>query len=151
MKVRVPRQLRSKTAVIAACAVIAGAGAGVAVADEMTTMAGPDQVAQDGATAEADAERGEQYFDSLWQGAREKADSGALSAEVNQREAERILSDAIDPPDDPEKADQVEKEMIELTEKLRASGDLRPLGNGPSPLQGFQDEESNVNEGEEAR
>lgn len=124
-------RIRVRTAAIIAGAAVAGTLAGGAIAQEdaqedETSGKSPEELVSQAREAEAE-------IDAMWQSAAEAAEAGNLKADVNQEEAARILSDAVDPPTDLEAAERLEAEMIELTEKLRESGDLPPL-DGPSRL-----------------
>lgn len=79
-----------------------------------------------------EAARMEAYFDYLWQSTIEKAQAGTLNAEVDPAEVERILGFALRPSTET----ATEDEVIELTEQLRAAGDLPPL-SAESPPPGW--------------
>lgn len=112
---------RIRTALVVGLAGVGGIYVGGALAEE-------DPPADEAMVqVAADAERAELYYQELWGGALEKAQAGQLQADVDQEEAARVLSEALDPPADVEEAEQLEEEMIALTAELRAAGDLPAL------------------------
>jgi hypothetical protein len=117
---------RIRTALVVGLAGAGGIYAGGALAE------GEDPPADETmAQVAADAQRAHLYYQELWGGALERARAGELQADVDQDEAARILSEALDPPADVEEANRLEEEMIALTAKLRAAGDL-PALNDPT-------------------
>jgi len=95
--------------------------AGGAVAQEASDEPSQEFVANE------NAQQAEAAADAMWRDAAQRAESGALKADVDQAEAARVLQDAINPPTDTKAAEELEADMIQLTAKLRASGDLPSL------------------------
>lgn len=120
------RNLRAKgrLVLVTGCAIVAGTLTGVAIAQES-----PDSLTEADQASLATIADTNSYIDSLWQDTATRAENGELTAEVDQDRAAGILQAAINPPDDPEAAQQLEDQMIALTEKLRESGDLPSLAD----------------------
>lgn len=121
-----PVQSRLRMAAVVACATVAGLFAAGALAQDAADGTS-DETRAAMERAALDAQRGDDYYEMLWGGALAKAKARSLEADVDQKDAERILSEALDPPADQKEAERLEDEMIALTAKLRDSGDLPAL------------------------
>lgn len=119
---RRPRWLSGPVAI--AAALVVGVPVGYAVAEGLDGGGQPSPEVQ--MIREADAM--EAAIDAMWLDAAMRAEAGELNADVDQEKAAATLRAAVDPPKDTEAANRLEDEMIVLTEKLRASGDLPPIG-----------------------
>lgn len=76
------------------------------------------------------AEAEKSAIDAMWIDAAQRAEAGELRASVDQDRAAATLRSAVDLPSDPAARNELEDEMIALTEKLRVSGDLPQIGGG---------------------
>jgi len=73
-------------------------------------------------------------IDLLWQGVIDRAEAGQLNADVDPAEVIHVMNMALDPSRDPQTANRQEGQVIAMVEKLRAAGDLPPLGTPLPPL-----------------
>lgn len=121
------RQIRTKAAVICAVALGATSGAAVAATQGSNDQATLDELEATVAQAEIDSRNFNESVDSMWLLLAEKAERGELKANVDQDAAVDILRAATDPPGDEKAASELQDQMIDLTEQLRASGDMPSL------------------------
>lgn len=132
---------RRRTALVVLCALLLGAFSGVALAQDSSPEEGltPAEGEQMVDSALHDAAVGKAYFDAMWRAAADKAAGGELKADVSQKRAEELLRAQIDPPADVDAANDLEEQMIELSAKLRESGDLPPLDESAIPNPTYSD------------
>ncbi len=119
-------KLRLRAGTFAVCAAIAGGVAGGALAQDDPGSGG---LASDEAQAIQSANLDQATLRAMWEATAEKAESGDLAADVDGTEAAVTLRAAMDPPHDPQAANDLEAKMIELTATLHESGDLPAYGD----------------------
>jgi hypothetical protein len=116
----------------AAVAIALAAGSFTGPGRDVATAAG-DLVGLGGDSTEAQhIEDVEAVFHQQLRDALAKAEAGELRANVDQEAAADTLRGMLSPPSDPAAAADLQQRAIVLMEKLRAAGDVPPVGSAES-------------------
>ena len=122
------RRARRATAGLAVLAALAMTPVGASIADTAgDLLGGSDQYSE--VAISNDVSQGQAYFDSIYLEAIDKARAGDLQADVDPDYVISVMTEQLNPPADPQAANHLEDQVVELLTQLRAAGDLPSDGS----------------------
>lgn len=135
-----PHYVGRRTAVVGvAVAFVLAAASFTGPGKDVATAAG-DLVGLGGDSTETEriqhVEDVESAFDQQLRDALAKAEAGELQANVDQEAAAETLRGMLSPPSDSAAAADLQERAIVLMEKLRAAGDMPPIGSAEGAVSG---------------
>ncbi len=122
------RRARRATAGLAVLGALAITPVGASIADTAGDLLnGSDQSSE--VAISSDVSQGQAYFDGIYQEAIDKARAGDLQADVDPAYVVSVMTEQLNPPADPQAANHLEDQVVELLTQLRAAGDLPSDGS----------------------